>query len=192
MPDLARCRIGSGTSSGVRRPPWATLGALLVVGLPTLAQLTVAPGLLEDVQRDRSATGDGQLWRLVTALVVQDGGVPGTGFNLLSLTVIGLVAEAACGTRRWIVIALGAGMGAQLWGWAVQPVGAGNSVAVFGLAASLAVLALRQGPRGRRRLSLAGLLAATVLLGIGDIHGGAAAIGGALGAVLTPHGGAAA
>lgn len=192
MPDLARCRIESGTSSVSAPPAVGNPGALLVVGLPTLAQLTVAPGLLADLQRDWSATGDGQLWRLVTALVVQDGGVPGTVFNLLSLTVIGLVAEAAWGTRRWIVIALGAGMGAQLWGWAVQPVGAGNSVAVFGLAASLAVLALRQGPRGRRRLSLAGLLAATVLLGIGDIHGGAAAIGGALGAVLTPHGGAAA
>ena len=106
-----------------QRRPIATIVALVVVGLPTLAQLTVAPSLLGDLRRDWAAIGSGQLWRLVTSLVVQDGGLLGALFNLVSLLVIGSAAEKAWGARRWVVLALGAGVGAQLWGWFVQPVG---------------------------------------------------------------------
>ena len=121
----------------------------------------------------------------MTSLVVQDGGLAGTVFNLVSLFVIGSAAEAAWGVRRWVVLALGSGVGAQLWGWLVQPVGGGNSVAVFGLAASLAVLALRRGTDVQRLLAVISLLAAMFLLLSGDIHGGAAAIGGIGGAALS-------
>ena len=160
-----------------RQWPWATTVAVLVVGLPTLAQITVAPGLLGSLQRDWTLIGRGQLWRLLTALVVQDGGIVGTIFNLVALVAIGVVAEQVWGAKRWTVIALAAGLGAQFWGKIVQPVGAGNSVVVFGLAASVAVLALRQGVGVQRLVGLLSLLGAAVLLIIGDIHGGAATIG---------------
>jgi hypothetical protein len=75
------------------------------------------------------------------------GGLVGAIFNLVALVVIGVAAEQVWGAKRWTVSTLAAGIGAQFWGKIVQPVGAGNSVVVFGLAASVAVLAVRQGVR---------------------------------------------
>ena len=164
-----------------RQWPWATTVALLVIGIPTLAQLTVAPWLLENLQRDWTRIEQGEVWRLLTSLVVQDGGLVGTIFNLVALAVIGVPAEQLWGAKRWTVIALTAGVAAQFWGKIVQPVGAGNSVVVFGLAASVAVLAVRQGVGVQRLVGLISLLGAAVLLIIGDIHGGAATIGALLG-----------
>jgi membrane associated rhomboid family serine protease len=161
--------------------PWATTIAVIIVGIPTLAQFTVAPSLLQNLQRDWTRIGRGQVWRLFTSLVVQDGGPVGALFNLVTLAAIGVAAEQVWGAKRWIAITLAAGFGAQLWGKIVQPVGGGNSVAVFGLAASVAVLAVLQGVGSQRLLGLISLLGAAVLLVVGDIHGGAATIGALLG-----------
>jgi rhomboid protease GluP len=108
-----------------RRWPWATTVALLVVGIPTLAQFTVAPSLLGDLQRDWILIGRGQVWRLLTSLVVQDGGLAGAIFNLIALAAIGVAAEQVWGAKRWAAIALAAGLGAQFWGIIVQPLAAG-------------------------------------------------------------------
>ena len=81
-------------------------------------------------------------------------------------------------------MALASGRGAQLWGLLVQPVGAGNSVVNFGLAGSLAVVALRGGTPAARVLGGVSLLGALVLLAVGDIHGGAVTIGAAVGVLL--------
>ncbi|WP_176308675.1 rhomboid family intramembrane serine protease [Micromonospora sp. NBS 11-29] len=186
---VAAVRAGLGVVAGRRpyprwRVPRATVAALVVVGVPTLLQLSMCPTLLGLLERDRAALGDGQAWRLVTALVVQDGGVPGAVFNLAALAVVGLVAERVWGAWRWAVVAVVAGVVAQLWGLVVQPVGAGNSVAVFGLAASVAVVALRSGDRATRLAGAGVLLVAAGLLVAGDLHGGAAAVGAAAGFVL--------
>ena len=144
----------------------------------------MAPWLLGDLQRDWILIGRGQVWRLLTTLVVQDGGLAGAIFNLVALGAIGVAAEQVWGARRWTAIALAAGLGAQFWGIIVQPVGAGNSVAVFGLAASMAVLAVLRGVGIQRLVGLISLLGAAVLLVVGDIHGGAATIGAVLGLVF--------
>lgn len=157
--------------------PWATLVAVVVVAVPSLVQLSVAPGLLAAWERDPGATAQGQAWRLVTALLVQDGGWTGTVFNLAILLWIGVMAESTWGSRRWVVIGLCSGLGAQWWGWLVQPVGAGNSVVVFGLAASLLVLGVAGPARVPRVAGAVGLLAVVVLLVGGDLHGGPAALG---------------
>jgi rhomboid protease GluP len=167
-----------------RRWPWATTVALLVVGIPTLAQFTVAPWLLDQLERNWTLIGRGQIWRVLTSLVVQDGGLAGAIFNLIALAAIGVVAEQVWGAKRWTAIALAAGLGAQFWGIIVQPVGAGNSVAVFGLAASMAVLAVLRGVGIQRVVGLISLAGAAVLLVMGDIHGGAATIGAVLGLVF--------
>jgi hypothetical protein len=88
------------------------------------------------------------------------------------------------GARRWVVVALASGAAAQLWGLVVPPVGAGNSVAVFGLAASVAAVALLSGNRATRIAAAISLLVAMALLLIGVIHGGAAAVGAAVGFIL--------
>jgi hypothetical protein len=77
-------------------------------------------------------------------------------------------------------------LGGELWGKIVQPIGAGNSVAVFSLAASIAVVAVLRGVGRQRLLGIISLAGAAVLLIIGDIHGGAATVGAVLGAVLAP------
>jgi hypothetical protein len=66
----------------------------------------------------------------------------------------------------------------------VQPSGAGNSVVVFGLAASLHVLALLRGASPSRTSAVVGLLAAAVLLVGRDVHGGAAVIGAVVAVLL--------
>jgi rhomboid protease GluP len=176
--------IAERRSDGDRRVPVATVTALVVVGVPTLLQLLVAPSLLGYLERDRTAIGDGQVWRLLTSLVVQDGGLAGSIFNLVCLAVVGAVAERVWGARRWAAVALASGAAAQLWGLVVQPVGAGNSVAVFGLAASVAAVALMCGNRATRIPAAVSLLVAVALLLTGDIHGGAAAVGAAVGFIL--------
>jgi membrane associated rhomboid family serine protease len=174
-------RVRPLSSRAGQRWPWATIVALLVVGIPTLAQFTVAPTLLENLERNWTLIGRGEVWRLATSLVVQDGGLVGTVFNLVALALIGFAAEKTWGAGRWIAIALAGGVGAQLWGEIVQPVGAGNSVAVFSLAASVAVLAIIRGVGPQRMLGVISLVGVAILLIIGDIHGGAATIGAVLG-----------
>jgi hypothetical protein len=59
------------------------------------------------------------VWRWLTSLLVQDGGVLGTASNLIFLGLLGAVAGQVAGV---------------FW----QPVGAGNSMAVCGLAGLVA------------------------------------------------------
>ena len=121
-----------------RCSPWPSPGDRGV----SVTGLLVEPVLLA-LRRDPAALADGQLWRLLTALLVQDGGVPGTVFNLL-----GLLRWASRPSAGWAA-RLGAGylaggLTGELVGWAGwQPIGAGNSVGVCGLAGALAVALLR-------------------------------------------------
>jgi membrane associated rhomboid family serine protease len=138
------------------RPSWATITLFVVVAIPSavgLALRTVGDAL----ERDADRIGDGQLWRLVTALVQQDGGVAGMLFNLVALLALGSVAERLLGPGRTIVTFFAIGVLAQLPALAWQPVGAGNSVGNFGLAGSIAVVVLRARPA--RPIAAAALLA---------------------------------
>ncbi|MER7282773.1 rhomboid family intramembrane serine protease [Dactylosporangium sp. NPDC000244] len=175
---------GAGLAAGRRLPP-ATAVLFGLVAVVSGLQLTVAPGLFEALRRDRSAIAHGEVWRLVTSCFVQDGGWPGTIFNLLALAVLGTMAERLWGTARWLLLALVVQVLGGLWGLVVQPVGGGTSLVDFGLAASLAVGALTLGSGHRPRVAAAvTLLAALALLVLGDIHGGAATAGAAGGALL--------
>src|SRR5262249_54412401 len=74
------------------RPGWATIALFAFVAVPSVVGLAIPP-VRHALERDADRIGDGQLWRLVSALVQQDGGVPGTVFNLVSLLLIGSVSE---------------------------------------------------------------------------------------------------
>ncbi|PQZ92299.1 hypothetical protein CQ018_12405 [Arthrobacter sp. MYb227] len=163
--------------------PRMTLSAVMIIGIPSLAQLTVAPGLLTSLERNGFAGALLQPWRVVTSLLVQDGLWPGMLFNLAALAWIGILAESLWKPRQWLFIALGSGLGAQFWGYLVQPLGAGNSVIVFGLAASLLVRTWSSGKLTCRIAAAVGLSAVALLVLSKDIHGGAALLG-ALIAVL--------
>lgn len=156
----------------------ATIALCAIVGIPSLLQLAF-PGILTALWRDADLiVQHGQWWRLVTALVVQDGGLLGLVFNLLTLALIGNVAERLWGVRDTVLLFFGTGILSQFAGFAWQPRGGGNSVANFGLAAGIfALCVLRAKSPAPRILALVAAVAAIRLLTLHDIHGAATVIG---------------
>lgn len=137
-------QVGGWQRIGLRRPPVATAVVFVVTAATSLLGLA-SPGVLAALERTPQGL-HGAWWRSVTALSVQDGGVAGTVSNLAFLLVLGALAEQVLGARRWLVCYLGAGLAGELAGYAWQPRGAGNSVAICGLAGALVVALLAEAP----------------------------------------------
>ena len=157
--------------------PQTTTLLLLAIAIPSILQFFV-PGVLSLFERNYSLFLKGEWWRLITPLFVQDGGVSGTIFNLTSLLLVGSVAERFWGGRRMLLIFFIGGIAAELVAFAWQPIGAGNSIGNFSLAAAIAVACLmRHPPRSMQIMALLALGADGVLLGLQNIHGAAAMVG---------------
>ena len=112
--------------------PWATLLLALLIAIPTTYQFFY-PEYLILLRRDTTRFTAGEWWRLFTPLFVQDGGVAGAVFNLVSLLLIGTVAERLWGGTRVVLFFFVGGFVGEIVGMAWQPVGAGNSVGNFSL-----------------------------------------------------------
>jgi rhomboid protease GluP len=160
---------------------WRTLWPVLAVFVVTAAfsgAQFVWPGVLTALQRDPDKLLDGQVWRLVTPLVVRDGGATGTITNLTTLLLLGIPAALLLGPRRWLILYLGTGIASEVVAYTLLQQGfAGNSIADVGLAAGLAVAALSS-----RRLPITLVGSATLSVGLGlliagDLHGAAFWIG---------------
>jgi membrane associated rhomboid family serine protease len=120
-----------------------------------------------------SALTHGEPWRGVTSLLVQDGGVAGTVSNLGFLLAVGVAAEQVLRRPSLVGLYLGAALAGQAAGVFWQPVGAGNSIAICGLAGGLA-WALPRAPRwaGSALALWLGALLATAwipLIGVGIV-----------------------
>lgn len=124
----------------------AVTGVILAVTATTNIVQFARPGTLHQLRRQTSGL-HGDWWRTVTSLFVQDGGAYGTLSNLAFLVAVGLVAEQVLSRPRWLVAYFGAGLIGELFGYAWQPVGGGNSVAICGLAAAVAVAIARRDER---------------------------------------------
>ncbi|MFB9838873.1 rhomboid family intramembrane serine protease [Actinoallomurus acaciae] len=167
---------------GLRRFPLVTAIIFGVTALSNVAQFLV-PGMLAHLERTPAGL-HGDWWRTGTSLFVQDGGVPGTISNLLFLVFVGLVAEQVVSRPRWLVSYFVTGLVGEVAGYAWQPHGGGNSVAVCGLAGAVAVALWRGDGRLPRVASMSvllwcGALLATVwfpLLAIGVVAAMAANI----------------
>jgi membrane associated rhomboid family serine protease len=146
----------------LRRVPVLTLVVFVVTGLVNLAQW-LHGGLLADLERTPAGQHD-QWWRTGTALLVQDGGLPGTVANLACLLILGAAAEQVVGRFRWLLAYLGAAAVGELAGYSWQPVGGGNSVAVCGLAGILVIAMVRRAPALPTYAPFAVMLWAGVLL----------------------------
>jgi len=160
-----------------RSVPYSTLLLTLAVAIPTTLQFFF-PAILPLFERNYGCFLAGDWWRLVTSLFVQDGGVSGSIFNLVSLLFVGTVAERLWGGRRWLIIFFTGGLLSQLIAFAWQPIGAGNSVANFSLAGSVAVLCFAR--KTARVVKIAAVLtlgAGLILLLLKDIHGPALLFG---------------
>lgn len=165
---------------GVWPVPRATCWLLFTVAIPTALQFRF-PALLTALERDTSKVMASEWWRLVTALFVQDSGPAGSFFNLISLLAVGSVAEGLWGSRPWLVIFFISGIVGEAIALRWQPVGAGTSLAIFGLAASVAIACLSESsPRPARLAAVVALGACLWLLVLKDIHGAAALTGMAL------------
>ncbi|MCC6314510.1 MAG: rhomboid family intramembrane serine protease [Thermomicrobiales bacterium] len=159
------------------RPPPIVLVVLALTAVPSLLQLRY-PAVLTTLQRDSAALARGEWWRLATPLVVQDGGIAGTIFNLVALLIVGTLGARVLGSRPWLTLYLVVGVAAEVVAYAwIHQGSAGNSVANFGVAAGLALMALRMRQKPAVAAGVATLLGGAALLLLGDLHGAAFAIG---------------
>lgn len=158
--------------------PVLTLACTLVIGAFSIIQLVAVPALLPLLMRDGARVIPAEPWRLVTSVLVQDGGWAGAVFNLAGFLVIGAVAERLLGRVQWVVVALVALALTQAVALSWQPVGAGNSILTFGLAGAVCASCLVRRMGGRVMLSAAvATVCFAVLLFVRDIHGVAGGTG---------------
>lgn len=113
-----------------------TIALVALTGVVSVAGL-LSPAVLGALERTPAAL-HGEVWRWVTSLLVQDGGIFGTASNLIFLGLLGAAGEQVVGRTTMILCYLIAGLTGQAAGVFWQPVGAGNSVAVCGLAGLVA------------------------------------------------------
>ena len=167
----------TGSNRILRRPPWLTLILMAGIGIPTALQF-LFPTIVPLLQRDAAAFSAGDWWRIITPLFVQDGGISGTTFNLVSLLLVGIVAEQVWNRDSMLILFFAGGVIGELVALAWQPIGAGNSVANFSLAGGLVVACLvKRSSRSTQLAALFALGAAVVLIALKNIHGAAAMAG---------------
>ncbi len=174
------------------REAGGAVGIWLLVAVPSVLQ-SALPDLLLGLRRDPNLIlNGGEPWRVVTSLVVQDGGLAGTVFNLVVLAIVAVLAVRVWGTMRSVAILLA---GQLLFGtlatFVSTDLGAGNSGATFALAASFAGLALLCRPEPTLLIRSVGvILIALVSIWLGDAHGlamlGGVGIGAVVGLVAPP------
>jgi rhomboid protease GluP len=120
----------------VKDLPAVTVTVVLVTAAVSIAGLA-HPEVLAALQRRPVSNASWLSWRLVTSLFVHDGGLP-LAFNLVGLAIVGTTVERRMGAARWLVIYFVCGIVGEFAGIHWQPVGAGNSVATFGLVGAIA------------------------------------------------------
>ncbi|MET8756628.1 rhomboid family intramembrane serine protease [Lentzea sp. NPDC004782] len=173
---------------GVRsRVPIGTIVVLACWAVCTALYHLGATGLFPAVRRDPESLMAGQVWRLVSPVLVQPDPwsvVIGLG---VTAALVGTVAERTFGTGRFLgLFALGAlaghGIG-ELW----QPYSGGISVAFCGPLGALAVYVLMARIRRFYLTAAIVLVGAVVLSAITDIHGPPILAGAVVGFFLRPR-----
>lgn len=169
--------------------PWATVVLAAVTAVVSVAGELDAQ-LLAALDRNRELLLDGQWWRIVTPLFVQDGGWGGMIVNIIALLLAGTMAELLF--SGWVMVAVYflSGLVSEVAAYTVFPGQgfAGNSVAIAGLTA-LCLVTITVRERGVTRvIGIAGLACGIALLVLGDLHGAGFATGLVAGlALLAAH-----
>lgn len=104
------------------------------------------PAVLDALRRDPAALDRGEWWRVLSPLLVQSDGWAQIVGNLVFLAIIGYFAEQRFGRARWLVLYLTGGIVGEAAGYAFEPHGAGNSIAIFGLVGGLLAAAAGDRP----------------------------------------------
>lgn len=177
--------------TGGRFPlPVASL-AIAVVTLAISVVGNLSPAILDLLGRDRPLLLAGEWWRLVTPLYVQDGGWPGTIFNVTSLVAIGLCAESLHRSSTFLGTYFAAGLVSELFAYTLlrDQTFAGNSVANMGVAGLCLVTVGAARVLPARLIGLVGLLAGVVLVVAANLHGVGFAVGALIGLASWVSGG---
>jgi len=149
----------------------AVIGLILLIAVPSVLQLLYFPELLDWLRRDADLIlHHGEIWRLLTAVLVQGGSYGGIVFNLVALALLAPITGQLYGARRMLLLFLVGTLSGELAALFISPVGAGNSVGNFGLAAGIIVATLWRSSL-LMRVS-AGLIALTCCVAFSwlDIH----------------------
>lgn len=157
-----------------RRFPVLTASTLGLTALITATRL-FTDGPLDALRRDPSALGDGQLWRLISPVLVQSDSSPvNVVLVFVACAAIGIYGERFLSRRRWLTLYLCGALAGHAIGEAFQPLEGGTSVAFVGILGGLGAYSLlgykpalvRWKPQAAIAIPLA--ILDTVL---GDIHG---------------------
>jgi Rhomboid family len=168
------------------RWPIATLSVLAVTVVVTLLQVPF-PAVRLALWRDPHALAAGQVWRLVTPLLVQYDAWWQVVTVFALIAGIGIAAERLFGPGRWLLLYLCGGVVGHAFGFGWQPYDAGASVGAAGLLGAVCAWLLSPaGPRlARVRVwAVAWLLGGLVLTLARDIHGPPLLLGFGLGTLL--------
>lgn len=169
-------------------PGWRPRWSLLLIGVTALvtgAQF-VFPEVLPALRRDLDGLRSGQLWRVVTPLFVQPGGIGQVLANALFLLMFVPLAEKLYG-RGMLVLYFTAGLLVQIDRYYWDPTGGGSSSAAFGVIGGLCVYICRHRralPMPVLILALAGLAGGAILTVAHDGHGPGLLIGAAVATLL--------
>jgi rhomboid protease GluP len=122
--------------------PLLTALTLGVTAVLTASRL-VGDGVLDAVRRDPAALGHGQLWRLVSPVLVQGDRSLFAVLGVFALcSVIGATGERILPRRRWIALYFIGALAGHSAGEVFQPHQSGSSVAFAGILGGLAAYAL--------------------------------------------------
>jgi len=178
-----------GTGAATRVKIWLTWTVFGITAVFTALGHAV-PAVSDALARD-PAFFDGQIWRLVTPILVNPQGWGQIFTNGLGLLIFGPIAERVYGQARWIALYLTGGVVGEIYSYALEYYSAGSSVAIAGLWGGLAAWAIA----GSARLPLpvrvgAGVLlvAGLVLAVDGDNHGAPLLAGAVLGGIFAWRG----
>jgi rhomboid protease GluP len=174
---------------------WITLGLLITTVTITSLQF-FSPSVITELERNRDALLSGEIWRMVTPLFIQPGGLWQCVFNGLFFISFVPIAERLYG-RGLVIIYFAAGIVGQFvnYYWETTPGGlavgtGGSSTALYGVIGALLVYILinrKLFPKGYTLLSLAGFCGAAVLVFFEDAHAPALLSGGLLGSILSGY-----
>ena len=115
----------------------AVTAVTAAVSIPALA----IPQLVTALQQDPTAFAQGQVWRLVTPMLVQGYGLGQFLFNLVGVVLAGIAVESRSGPARWLAVYLAAGIAAVVLTsvWFPVQTDSGASAGVAGLIGAFVV-----------------------------------------------------
>jgi rhomboid protease GluP len=156
--------------SASKRFPIATVVIVCLTGTLTGLQF-VFPVLLTSLRRVPNELTNHDYWRLLTSLLVHNGGWRQIAFNLTAIAIVGTIVERIFGTGRWLILYFAGGFIGQIAGLCWKPLGAGASVAGAGLLGALAIWMILH-PFWRARIGGAAIICgACTLAYFHDLHG---------------------